>query len=1602
MCRSLVLPLLSAAALCFSPAMAHDHDDHDHAHYLDTFERQQLSDVYYSEGAAGGDINGDGVGDVVCGPFWYAGPKFTTRHEIYPAVPQNRDGYADNFLSWVHDFDGDGAHDVLMVGFPGKQAFVYRNPGHRQLDGLWERFTAADSVANESPQFTDLTGDGIPELVCTRNGHYGYYQRAVEFPLSDWTFVEVSDDVAPKPFGHGLGVGDINNDGRNDIIARDGWFEHPANPDTERHWTFHRVPFAPGGADMFAYDVDGDGDNDVITSLNAHAYGLAWHESLPGNDGIPAFQQHLIMGEKKSDSPWGVLFTEPHAVQLADINGDGLQDIVTGKTYWSHHTQSPLWDAGAVVYWFELRRHRDPGGKMSVDWVPHEADGEAGIGRGLFVGDLNGDGLPEIVSGGMKGAHVLRHSRTEVSPLEFDLAQPRRRPSMAAGLPPEAAASQMTVPSGFRVQLAAGEPMIHQPIAMCFDAKGRLWVAEAHTYPRRAEDGQGKDHIMIYEDTDLDGVFDTSKTFISGLNLVSGLEVGFGGVYVGAAPYLMFIPDRDGDDRPDPPGADGALLPEIRDHSQRTVGATTVDDQARHLQFPDDVPDGAIVLRDGFGWQDTHETLNAFIWGPDGWLYGCHGVFTHSQVGRPGTDREDRTGLNAGVWRYHPVKDEFEVFAHGTSNPWGVDFNDHGQCFITACVIPHLWHMIQGGRYHRQGGRHFNPHTYDDIKTIADHLHYVGNIRDHAWWGHEPQLKGDTSDAGGGHAHAGAMIYRGDNWPDEYRNRIFFNNIHGNRVNQELLVRQPNDSGYVGRHADDFLLANDRYYRGINLRYGPDGSVYLIDWYDKNACHRTNPEIWDRSNGRIFRVSYGDCQPQQIDLEQLSNEELVRLLTHRNNWYVTMARRILQQRGGDSEVWTAIQQHVLDEVTALDSVRDVSLILNALWTLHATGGLEHVTSQSDWFDSIPSEYVIAWKIQLALEDRQVSPAVLQQLLRLAQSTSSPVVRLYLASGLQRLPLEQRWELAEALSSRSEDTDDHNIPLLLWYGIEPLVPDNPPRAMQLAAASEIPLLQRYIVRRAAADSSGIDAVVAALTEAAGSQVLMLVMEEMLSAFEGRVAIAMPDSWSRVYDTLRNHDDLQVRDRADQLAVIFGDRRVYPVLRQLLADSDSDPNRRRQALNVLVRGGDKGAVDVLLSDNVLSHADLQGPAVRALSTLGNERVPEALLQRYAQFGADARRDVVSTLVSRPDWTSALLTSVGSGVVPAPDLTAYHVRQIVAFKNDSLNSLLKKHWGEIRETSADRRQLMADWKKRLTPDVLKSAHLGNGRRVFNQTCANCHRLFGSGGTIGPDITGSNRANLDYILENVLDPSAVVGRNYRMTTIVLNSGRIVSGMLVQETDSALTVQTINDRIVVPKDDIDELIPSTISMMPERQLDALPPNDARDLIAYLASPQQVAVSGPPASIDDATGKVPGAIEGESMTVVEKTGGQARNQGMGGFKRDRWSGNDHLWWTGAQPGDRLSLELPVPEDGKWNVELVLTRARDYGIVRVLIDDQVLDPALDLFHKDVVTTGVMTYPGVSLKAGPHRLTLEITGANEQALKRYMVGVDFVRLQPIAQQ
>ena len=581
-------------------------------------------------------------------------------------------------------------------------------------------------------------------------------------------------------------------------------------------------------------------------------------------------------------------------------------------------------------------------------------------------------------------------------------------PVLNAGLSGQEAAKAMTLPKGFKITLAASEPDIIRPISFTIDAKGRLWVVEGHTYPVPAPEGQGRDRILIFEDTDGDGTLDNRKVFTGGLNLVSGIEVGMGGVWLGAAPYLLFIPIDAKNDKPAGPPQ---------------------------------------KLLDGWGTDDTHEVLNNLRWGPDGWLYGTHGVFTHSNVGKPGATDAERTKINAGVWRYHPGSHQFEVFAEGSSNPWGIDFNDYGHPFITVCVIPHMYHVIQGARYQRQAGKHFNPYTYDDIKTIADHVHWVGERGPHAG-------NFRSASAGGGHAHAGAMIYLGgDTWPKEYRNDIFMNNINGAKLNIDHLTRS--GSGYEATHKNDFLSMNDSWSQWLNFKYDPSGSVYAIDWYDKNQCHSPNPDVHNKTMGRIFKITHENDKWVKVDLAKASDMDLVNYQLNSNEWYVRQARTILQERGPNKKVHKALKE-------ILSKNPDPTRKLRALWTLHVTKGL----NEKDLTDLLvnENEYVRSWAIQLLVENKTASPETLKRFAALAQQDNSALVRLYLTSAMLRLEPSQRWDVVEALVQKSEDKDDHNLPLMVWYAAEPLAAIDMKRALQIAEKAKLPKILPYTIQR----------------------------------------------------------------------------------------------------------------------------------------------------------------------------------------------------------------------------------------------------------------------------------------------------------------------------------------------------------------------------------------------------------------------------------------------------------------------------------------------------------------------------------------------------------
>jgi len=956
-------------------------------------------------------------------------------------------------------------------------------------------------------------------------------------------------------------------------------------------------------------------------------------------------------------------------------------------------------------------------------------------------------------------------------------------PAPAGNLSPQNAAKAMTVPRGFNVTLFAGEPDVVQPVAFTFDDRGRLWVCEILSYP--AWKPEGGDRISIYDDTDGDGKFDTKKVFWDKGNYLTGIEIGFGGVWVCSAPNFYFIPDKNGDD----------------------------------------VPDGEpVALLDGWSTKGIHNVINSLTWGPDGWLYGCNGITAPSKVGKPGTPEAQRIAINCGVWRYHPTRHEFEIVAHGTTNPFGLDFNENGDLFATNCVIGHLWHIFPGANYQRMFGNPVNPHHYGFIDQCADHLHWAGGE-----WTSSRGGKGKHSDAGGGHSHVGCMVYLGDNWPDQYHGSVFTVNLHGNRINNDIL--EPKGSGYNAKHGADFLMANDSWFRGVAIKYGPDGGVYVTDWHDTGECH--NYKVVDRSNGRIFKITHGQTKPQKIDLAKLSDDELVALHTHKNDWFPRHARRLLQERAsaGTLKPQTAV---ALSELLAKAASAPVKL--RALHTLYVSGNLDASKLVARLGQTDVPESTLAWTVRLLFEEKSLTTDALAALLKRAQETKSQPVRLALASGLQRLSLDKRGDMLAALLQHTNDAGDQNLPLMYWYALEPMVAVNAKRALDLAAQSKNTLLIQYTARRMGAE--GLPAMVDLLQQSADNDVQRAVLRGMSDMLKGRNDIAVPPAWSAYSVKSAAGGDVEIRGLSQSISAAFGDAGSIDALKAILANTKAPLKDRREALDALLDAKAPKLVPVV--QQLLGDADLRGRALSALGLFDDAHTPKLILAIYPKLDINEKRDALSTLSARLEYAKVLLDALQKKTIPSSDLNAFLVRQLESLTFHDMNEWIKTHWGQSRPTADDKLKEIAEYKGHIAAAKPGEADAARGRAVFKRTCAQCHKLFDDGGNVGPDLTGSGRADVDYLLQNMVDPNAITPKDYQVWLIKTINGQVISALLKSQDAQTVKIQTQTETMVLPRSQLKSMKQTDLSMMPEGLLTGMSKRDLLDLIGYMRNPSQV------------------------------------------------------------------------------------------------------------------------------------------------------------------
>ena len=948
-------------------------------------------------------------------------------------------------------------------------------------------------------------------------------------------------------------------------------------------------------------------------------------------------------------------------------------------------------------------------------------------------------------------------------------------------LTPAEAVESMTLIDGYKANVWASEPMMTQPMAFCWDDRGRMWIAENRDYESRGHgfSNAGDSRILILEDTDRDGVADSRKVFMEGLAFPAAIAVGFDGLYVGAPPNLLFIPDKNKDDVAD----------------------------------EEDIK----VLLTGWGILDRHETLNSLHWGPDGWLYGLQGYATPSRVRKPEGKGKlyghkdpfpenildgEGVDINGGVWRYHPVKDRFEVVAHGFSNPWGIDYDAKGQFIMSACVIPHLWHVIPGGIYHRQGGQHYNPYVYSDIRTITDHTHRS--------------------------AHGGARVYLSDAFPQSQHGRVFMANIHEHAVLSDVLERK--GSGFVGRHGDDFLVANNAQWVGFSMEIGPEGGVYVLDWHDGDICGK---EVLNEETGRIFRIMpqkslAENWEGRYGDLQKLGDSQLAGLQTSKSEWHARRARVILQSRAAKAKLDGDVYEK-LRKIYTSDPNGDWRL--RAMWALHVTNGL----TPDDLTAALKSkdEYVRAWAIQLLCEDRTPPTEAMREFERMAADDASPVVRLYLASAMQRMDKEAAWRVGKALVTHHEDAEDHNLPKMIWFALEPLVADDPDRGLAMAGESRLPLIAEYIARRTV-DADATDRLIAALQKK--PKTLASMLQGMRDALEGRNDLTAPAGWAAVYAEFRKSEGREAVLSAE-IAQLFGDTEAARQSLATLKDRNRNAEDRVKSLNRLASQQRRELVKELPS--LLDDPAVRLEAVRAIASYDDQELGQLLLKKYPALDAEEKREAVLTLSARPRYGRMLNQALKDRSIPKSDVPVYVARQL----RRVVGSGFVETWGPIDELPANENAAYNKYQRMLTADALRNADPAKGRILFQRTCGSCHKMFGEGGNIGPDLTGSNRTNVNYILSNVLNPSEEIQDDYKMVVVTTRDGRTYSGNIIGENTRQVTLRVVGqEAVIINKSEIQSREITDVSMMPPGLFDMLRDEEVLDLVSYLRRSDPLAV----------------------------------------------------------------------------------------------------------------------------------------------------------------
>ncbi|MDB6027002.1 MAG: Dehydrogenase [Verrucomicrobiales bacterium] len=996
----------------------------------------------------------------------------------------------------------------------------------------------------------------------------------------------------------------------------------------------------------------------------------------------------------------------------------------------------------------------------------------------------------------------MKHWLLHLTMLLFCALTPR-----ATGASPSESLQKMKVTDGFVATIVASEPEIRQPLSVTFDDRGRMWVIQYLQYPTPAglkpvkvdqflrttydripepppRGPKGVDKITICEDTDGNGHMDKFKDFVNGLNLCTGMALGHGGVFVLQSPYLLFYPDKNRDDIPD------------------------VD---------------PVVLLTGFGMEDAHAFANSLTWGPDGWLYGAQGSTVTANV--RGIE------FQQGIWRYHPVTHAFELFAEGGGNTWGLDFDGDGEIFAGTNFYEKMLHMRQGAYYIKNFGKHgalHNPHAYG----YFDHVPFSGYQ--------------------GLHISIGGIVYHGGAFGNELEGKYIFANTLDHAVYWANL--QPQSSTFTASFGGTLLKTEDELFRPVDCTVGPDGAVYIADWCDKRATHVDPLDTWDRSNGRIYKIekkaAIAGGKKQPLDLPKLSSNALVDLLSHTNDWFAREARRLLAERR-DKKIIPRLRKETFSPGNQL-------LQVQSFWALYVSGGFDDKTALKALQHT--NATIRKWCVRVLGEQKSVSSKLSATLQNTAQTDPDAQVRAQLSCSLRRLPARDGLPVLHELLLRDDASDPH-IPLLLWWALERYAIPNRSDVVEIFSDARVwqsPLVRKDILqrlaRRYAAEGNAEDlATCVALLDLAtnlakadgiqwrlGSETEYL-LKGINEALAGRSLTSSSSATERWFANLPS--DARQHLLIVQTGIRLGIIKAHEIAVQKIRDSQVSEGERVMLIETL---GETRQPSLLVEFMQILESpasnNLRSAALTALQQIQSADIPTRILGLYSKLTPPLRAKALQLLLARSASCAQLISAVEAGTVSPKDISMDQVRQIASFKNVELAPRIQKIWGKFQvESPAEKQSFINRVKLILKPSGVAgrqpNPNLVEGKKLFQKNCAVCHKLFGEGNTIGPDLAGVDRNDIDLLLSNIVNPSAYIRNEYVSYEIETKDDEVIGGLMVESNATSVTLlDRNNQRHTVARERIKSLNESAVSLMPEGLLETLPPQELIDLIGYLRS----------------------------------------------------------------------------------------------------------------------------------------------------------------------